>query len=213
MIASVSGELRKVLDDRVLLAVGPVVLEAMVCAADIAMLRDLVGTELTLHTALYIQGDASGGGSLEPRLLGFLKHDDKRFFEKFVTVKGIGPRKALKALAIPVGEIAMAIESRDARALIELPEIGRRLAETIIAELSGKVTEFATPLAAARNGAKIVSRGTRSEVEEDAIATLVQLGEKRADAELLLDRAKAGGTKPATASDFVKEMLRIRSSR
>jgi Holliday junction DNA helicase RuvA len=75
---------------------------------------------MTFHTLLYLQGDANGG-NLEPRLIGFLRREDKKFFEKFITVKGIGPKKALKALAVPVGEIAHAIESKDAKFLVELP--------------------------------------------------------------------------------------------
>src|SRR5262245_65553114 len=98
---------------------------------------------MTFHTLMYLQGDGSGG-NIEPRLIGFLRPADKKFFEKFITVKGIGPRKALKALALPVGEIAQAIESKDARFLTQLPEIGKRTAEQIVAELSGKVQDFAT---------------------------------------------------------------------
>ena len=51
--------------------------------------------------ALYPGDGDANGGNLEPRLIGFLRRDDKKFFEKFITVKGIGPKKALKALALP----------------------------------------------------------------------------------------------------------------
>src|SRR5215210_5074477 len=91
----------------------------------------------------YLQGD-SGGGNIEPRLIGFLRPEDKRFFEKFITVKGIGPKTALRALTVPVGEIAQAIESKETRFLVGLDGIGKRTAELIVAELSGKVKDFAT---------------------------------------------------------------------
>src|SRR5439155_21583335 len=86
----------------------------------------------------YIQGDASGG-SLEPRLIGFLRTQDKQFFEKFITVKGIGPKTALRALHVPAGEIAQAIEMKNSRFLSDLKGIGKRTAELMIAELSGKL--------------------------------------------------------------------------
>src|ERR1041385_6213986 len=149
MIASLTGTLAYVDDDRIHLQVGPVLYELLVPAADLNLLESGVGQEMTFHTPLYFQGDASGG-NIEPRLVGFLRREDKKFFEKFITVKGIGPRKALKALALPVGEIAHAIESRDARALTELPEIGKRTAEQIVAELAGKVKDFASALATSR---------------------------------------------------------------
>src|SRR5688500_9072135 len=141
MIASLTGSLRHVDDDRIHLQVGPILYELLVPAFDIDRLKDDIDLEMTFHTLLYIQGDANGG-NLEPRLLGFLRREDKKFFEKFITVKGIGPKKALKALALPVGEIAHAIESKDAKFLCTLPEIGKRTAETIVAELSGKVKDF-----------------------------------------------------------------------
>ncbi len=212
MIAALTGQLRKVEEDRVYLTVGPVVCELLIPAFDAEELRAIVGEELTLHTLFYLQGDASGG-SIEPRLLGFLRQDDLRFFEQFITVKGIGIKTALRALTVPVGEIAQAIESKDARFLVQLDGIGKRTAELIIAELGGKVREFASPMTATVRGAVTGSRGPRSEVEEDAIAALMQLGERRLDAEHLLDRAKSVNPKAEETQTLVREMLRLRTVR
>lgn len=218
MIASVAGTLEHVDEDRVLLRVGPIVYELLVPAADVERLRGLAGDDVTFHTLFYFEGDASGGGGLEPRLIGFMRPEDKRFFEKFTTVKGIGPKKALRALVAPVGEIARAIEEKDARALCQLPQIGKRLAELVIAELSGKVQAFATAAAdengrrgAGGGGAATMAR--RPPAEEDAIATLVALGERRGDAEALLERARPGAPAPHTTDTLVREMLRLRTVR
>ena len=64
-------------------------------------------------------------------------------------MKGIGPKKALKALILPTGEIAQAIETRNSRFLVELPQIGKRMAEQVIAELAG-TPKFATTLAGSK---------------------------------------------------------------
>lgn len=211
MICALTGTLRRVGADRIELAAGALLYELLVPAFDLAELHSCLGQEITFHTIFYLQGDA-GGGSIEPRLIGFVRSTDKRFFERFITVKGIGPRKALRALAIPVGQIAAAIESRDARLLVDLPEIGKRTAEQVIAELSGKVAEFAAPLD--RSAARAPAHGlTRSQVEEDAIAALVALGERRPDAEHLLDKAKATSTPAAATAPLVQEMLRLRGAR
>jgi len=48
--------------------------------------------------------------------------------------------------------------------------------------------------------------------EEDAIETLMALGERRADAEYLLDRARASNAKFTTTDALVREMLRVRAT-
>lgn len=209
MIASLTGTLAHVADDRIHLQAGPILYELLVPANDVGLLQAGIGEEMTFHTHFYLQGDASGG-QIEPRLVGFLRREDKKFFEKFITVKGIGPRRALKALAMPVGEIAHAIESKDAKALTQLPEIGKRTAEQIVAELSGKVKEFALSLPASRT----IGRPSRhTEAEEDAVQVLMALGERRVDAEQLLERARQSNGELKTADALSREMLRLRSAR
>jgi Holliday junction DNA helicase RuvA len=208
MIASITGQLHSLGDDRAFLRVGPILCEVMVPAADIGTLQTQLGGQLTFHTLLYLEGDSAGGNST-PRLLGFLRAEDKKFFELFITVKNIGPRKALRALAAPVAQIARAIEHKDTKFLVELPQIGKRIAEQIVAELSGKVESFVGP-AGALPGRAAAPASTRPQTEEDAISTLLALGEKRIDAEQLLERVKTADPNITTTNAFVREMLRIR---
>ena len=209
MISALTGELRQIGDDRVHVQVGPLLYEMLVPAADLERLQSAVGEQLTFHTLFYIEGDASGG-NLEPRLIGFLRPQDKAFFQLFITVKGIGPKKALKALVLPVGEIAQAIESKNSRFLVALPQIGKRMAEQVVAELAGKCAKFATPN---EGGQPTIAHRGRPQLEEDAIATLMALGERRLDAEALLDRARQATPTLNTTDAFVREMLRLRTSR
>ena len=167
------------------------------------------GLEVTLHTLLYIEGDPNRG-NLEPRLLGFTRPDDKKFFELFTEVKGIGPRKALKALSASVGEIAQAIESRDVRFLSKLDGIGKRTADLIVAQLAGKAGRFAGADAMpARAASAAPSR--HSQAEEDAIALIVSGGERRAEAEQLLARVKARNPELKETVSLWQEMLRLRA--
>lgn len=209
MISALTGDLTAVHDTTVSLRSGPFVFDILVPAADIESLRAQLDTEITFHTILYLEGTA-GGGNLDPKLIGFLRPDDKAFFNLFTTVKGIGPKTALRALSAPVGEIAQAIESKDTRALTQLNGIGKRTAELIIAELAGKVQKFAT----AHAGATIAGHNNRHTAnEEDALAAMTQLGERRADAERLLDRVKQTTTPPPKTTDaLLREMLRLRGS-
>src|SRR5216110_1793120 len=175
MISAISGELKRVEEDRVSLQCGPILYELMVPAADVTELQVNLGEQVTFHTIFYLEGDAARG-NLEPKLIGFLRADDRKFFELFTTVKGIGPKTALRALTVPVGQIAAAIESRDARFLVGLDGVGKRTAELIVAELSGKVGRFVTDRAAV-----VTPASQRSQAEEDAIALMVAGGERRSD--------------------------------
>lgn len=208
MISAITGELTGVEEDRIHLQVGPILYELLIPAADAPLLQAGTGQPMTFHTLMYFEGDPSGG-SLEPRLIGFLQAQDRQFFQKFITVKGIGPKKALKALIHPCGEIAAAIENRDTRFLVGLPTIGKRMAEQIIAELSGKVQQFVQP-----GAQRTIARATgRTPDEEDAIATLMALGDRRDTAEALLERAHQADPSLKTTQDLVQEMLRLRNVR
>ena len=209
MISALSGKLRRVDDDRIHLEAGAILYELLVPASSLTELQASLGEDLTLHTIFYLSGDPSRGG-LEPTLIGFLRPEDKQFFEAFTTVKGIGPRKALKALTTGTGEIAHAIESKDTRFLSGLDGIGKRMAEQIVAELSGKLEKFATGYGQ-KPGAAAPSR--RATHEEDAIAALTALGERRSDAEHFLDRVKQGNASLKTTDALLREMLRLRTVR
>ncbi len=210
MISSLTGELHRVGEGRIELRVGAITYELLVPAADLAELQSHVGQLLTFHTIFYLEGDAARG-NLEPRLLGFLRADDREFFQKFTTVKGIGPRTALRALSVPIGDIAQAIESKDARFLVQLDGIGKRTAELIVAELSGKVRKFAAGSYGVTPGGKVARPAT----EEDAIAALMALDDRlrRPEVETLVERAKQANPTLKTTDALLREMLRLRSAR
>ncbi len=83
----------------------------------------------------------------------------------------------------PAGEIADAIAAKDTKALVALPEIGKRTAETVVAELHGKVDEYVTGRAPGAAEEPELSVGA-----QEAIAVLVQLGERRSDAVARIER-------------------------
>ncbi|HPS52742.1 MAG TPA: OB-fold domain-containing protein, partial [Phycisphaerae bacterium] len=133
MIARISGRVEEVTSASVLIdSGGGLCYEVLVAACDVGRLASRLGQEVVLHTIHIIDGDPTRG-SLTPRLIGFLSQSDRAFFREFTKVKGIGVRKALRALVRPVAEIAAAIENKDNNALVALPEIGKRMAEQIIA--------------------------------------------------------------------------------
>jgi holliday junction DNA helicase RuvA len=209
MITSITGTVAGVHETQADLRVGPMTLSVLIAACDVGELESLVGRETTLYTLVYLEGDPNRG-NLEPRMIGFIRKRDRAFFEKFTTVKGIGPKTALKALTEPIGRVASAIENKDARLLTQLKGIGKRTAELIVAELSGKVGEFAT--GPTGSGVSLAGSRPRDTLSDDAITALVALGERRIDAEALFEKARA--LHPDGKTDqLVREMLRLRGGR
>lgn len=159
----------------------------------------------TLHTL----ESATQGASFVPRLIGFPHEADRRFFELFTTVKGLGAKRALKALTQPPAQVATWIAARDTRALQRLPEIGARLAETIVAELAGKTDAFAGSGSGAVASEVKPARSARpTGAMGDAVATLMALGDSAADAERRVDQALARlGPGPHAADVIVQAAL------
>jgi len=204
MIARITGKVQEISEKSAILSVGGgLCYEVLLPSCDISRLSSRLGQEVVLHTIHIIEGDPSRGQVI-PRLVGFTSEGDREFFNLFTKVKGIGIRKALRALVRPISEIASAIESGDARMLVSLPEIGKRPADTIIAELNGKVVDFAGPISDSVDEIQMPKAGT------EAIAALVQLGEKRSDAESLVERVLSVAPELDAPEEIIQQVYRLK---
>ncbi len=151
MITRVEGMLESVDGSQVVVAVGDTAYEISVPSADVGVLFGRVGGRVTLHTLHYLESQGQGA-SFWPKLIGFQSAKDRAFFELVTTVKGIGVRRALRALTIPFPRIAEAIVMKDLALLTSLPEIGRKTAETMVLELRDKVDAYAAASRSAVGG-------------------------------------------------------------
>lgn len=208
MIVRITGVVAEMLDDAVVLDRDGVGYEILVCAYALAELAAIRGRDVTLHTIEYYEG-SSAGGNLIPRMVGFLRPEERVFFNRFTKVKGMGVRKAIKALAQPIAQVAAAIESGDEAALGKLPGVGKRGASQIIAELRGKVTEFA--LAAPVTETEVTPEEEWTAELRDAMEILVALGEKRQDAQRWLERARQSESSTKPTDEWVRLAYRVRS--
>lgn len=208
MIRKIAGRLEAVEGLSVLVSLpgSGLTYEVLVPAYFSERLSLLVGRAVELITLEYLEGQGQGA-SFIPRIVGFATLHDRRFYELLTTVKGMGNRKALKAMAIEPGAFARAIAERDAKALQQLPEIGKRMAETVIAELTGKVDGFVS-----YEGVELKQRGPAMPEgpATEAVATLVALGESRADAERMVERATGKDARLATAEAIVAAAFSLR---
>ena len=144
MIAYLEGRLLKKDPDRILLLVNHVGYEVLVPAF---VMENLPGEGSDDLLALYIYFHQTER-TPRPVLIGFNRESEREFFELFISVETIGPLKAVKALTLPVEDIAAAIEDKDTAKLKKLAGIGDRVANKIVATLRGKTGRFGRPRAA-----------------------------------------------------------------
>ncbi|HEX9779749.1 MAG TPA: Holliday junction branch migration protein RuvA [bacterium] len=202
MISRIRGQVRELRDAQLLLDVQGIVYEILVAPSVLRgvseRLRD--GTELELVTFHYQQLDMGRG---TPILIGFLNEVEREFFVRFITVSGVGPKAALRALTQPIPAIAQAIDEGNIAFLRSLPGIGEQRAREIVAKLQGKVGKFAliqTPAAGAAAAA--------SGLEEEAVAVLVQLEYKKTEAKQMVRAAIERNPGLKTAEDVLNEVYR-----
>ena len=92
-----------------------------------------VGTEITVYTYTHIREDALD-------IFGFLTTEELSFFQKLISISGVGPRVALAILSThSPQDIVFAVLSGDAKKLSRAPGVGTKLAQRIILELKDKM--------------------------------------------------------------------------
>jgi Holliday junction DNA helicase RuvA len=144
----------------------------------------------------------------KPVLIGFNLEVEKEFFQHFISVEAIGPLKAIKAMDMPVREIARAIEEKNVAKLKNLKGIGNRTAQKIVATLEGKVGKFALI-----SKDKEPSSSTPAPIEnfEQLVLDVLvnQLGHKVTEARKLIAEALRRNTEIATPEELFEEVYRI----
>lgn len=189
-----------------------------------------LGKPITLYTIEFLESP-NQGSTFIPRLAGFLTRTDRAFFELLTSVQGIGPKKALKVLAMAPANIAAAIAEKDAKMLQALPEIGKKMSETIVLELSDKVERFlggaeahmapemvvvSKPAkgkkdSAADSAAAKAPAGVARALARDAVATLVSLGENPVAAVDWVERVMGQEVPPVAVDAVIAAVYRIKA--
>lgn len=139
MIGYLEGKLLKKDDERIMVLAGQVGYEVLLPAFVMDTFKHkAIGDQISVNV-YYHQTERQP----KPVLIGFNLEAEKEFFQTFISVEAIGPLKAIKAMNIPVRDIANAIESKDIHTLKSLKGIGDRTARKIVATLQGKMEKFA----------------------------------------------------------------------
>ncbi len=205
MIAKISGKVVEKGVNYLLIDVGGITYQVFLPVTVMQRLdtnltsQDNVGL-ITYH---YLHSEPSRS---TPVLIGFLNEIEKEFFEIFITVSGIGPRAALKALNQPISLIAKAIDEGDVNFLKSLPGIGQQRAKEIVAKLQNKVAKFGLIQDAKSH---VVTHVTK-DFEEESMAVLMQLGYKKPEAVVMIRKALEGKSGINSTEDMLNEVYKQR---
>jgi Holliday junction DNA helicase RuvA len=158
------------------------------------------GETVELHISYHVSANQP-----RPILVGFLREVEQEFFELFITVDGVGPSKAMKAIIHPIETIADAIERKDIALLRRLPGIGERTAEKIVAALRGKMGKYAL----LRTESPVAAAEAHEDFREEVIEVLTgQLGHRAAEARQMVERALQRNPAMASAEELFQEVYR-----
>ena len=206
MISRVSGIIEGKKDGSLVINMGGICYEVLIPLAVMSALEKETGLEgkVDLVTYHYYQMEPSRA---VPVLIGFQNEVEKEFFEKFISVSGVGPKAACKALAEPFSSIAGAIDSGDASFLRKLPGIGDQRARLIVAKLQGKVGKYGLIQDEFQ-----AERKEDEDIKSEALAVLLQLQYKKGEAEDMIRKALERAPDLNTAEDLLNEVYRERKA-
>ena len=144
-----------------------------------------VGAVTALHIFTVVREDLIA-------LFGFLEREEKRLFERLITVSGVGPKLAITILSgLSSERTVQAIRAQDHAQLTRIPGVGKKLAERLVVELKDKLDDFAAPPTPTTvQGAAV----------DDVLSALINLGYQRPAAEKAIQTTV--GKDAALAGDF-----------
>ena len=193
MIASLTGRVRALTTDRVVIDVNGVGYAVVVTPMTSTSLN--IGAEANLFTTMVVREDSL-------TLFGFIDEQSRLLFELVQTVSGIGPKVAMSILSVlSPSDLATAIAQENVAGIERVPGIGRKGAQRLILELKGKLNDLSPA------GDKIKHQAPW---REDLVSALVGLGYSSKEADGAISRVvsdiSAAGTDPAEIE--LSELLR-----
>lgn len=150
-----------------------------------------LGEQVTIRTFHLVREDAE-------MLFGFLDDTEKTVFTRLLTINGVGPRLALALLsALTAEQVVRAVRERNAVALTSVSGVGKKTAERVVLELTGKLDDLALAPSA---------MGQRAPAAEEALRALAALGVTQTDADRAV-RAAIQEKGALAAPDLIREAL------
>ena len=205
MIARISGKITEKGTNYLRIANAGITYEVMIPQTVMQRLDENVREDQTIELITYHYHQVEPSKST-PVLIGFFNEVEKEFFQAFITVSGIGPRAALKALNKPISLIAQAIDNGDIVFLKSLPGIGQQRAKEIVAKLQNKIGKFGL----IQDNVVSQQKDQIQHIEEEALAVLTQLQYKGQEAHAMIKKAREHNSHIKTTEELLNEVYKQR---
>lgn len=202
MISRIKGKLAKKEDSKITIELNGIFYDINVPRSVACRVTEENGSEVEL--VIYHYHNIDNNRSI-PVMIGFIEELEKDFFEKFISVSGIGPKAALKAFDKPIAAIAQAIEEGDLVFLKTLEGIGTQKAKQIIVTLQGKVGRFALIKIDGQ-----IKPLPKKEIIEEAKEVLKRLQYSSKEAEEMIKKVVEGNPQIDSAESLLNEIYRQR---
>jgi Holliday junction DNA helicase RuvA len=153
-----------------------------------------IGGRVSLQVYTHVREDAL-------QLFGFQDGTEKQIFLLLTAVSGIGPKLAINILSgIAAEDLARALKEGNQVRLVGIPGVGKKLAERMIVELKDKFMTLPS------EGPSSKPAESDSQLMQDAVSALVNLGYRKSEAENNVRAVLAQGEH--SLENVLKETLR-----
>lgn len=137
MLSYISGKIKNIEENSLTILVSGIGFEVAVLSKTIKGIK--TGDEIQLWTHLNVREDNLS-------LFGFKTKAELNSFKLLISVSGIGPKVAMKALEKATPEqLHLAILGEDKETLNSIPGIGKKTAERLLVELKSKIEKKDLP--------------------------------------------------------------------
>lgn len=156
------------------------------------------GQTITLHVHTNVKQDAIN-------LFGFYTVQERDLFQLMISVSGIGPKMSMNILSgISAQELLRAISGGNVGKLVNIPGVGKKMAERLILELKEKVIKKMMMEKSPADDQNQISEI----IMEDALSALVNLGYKSNVARDALDKVLRSSEEELGMDQLLKKTLK-----
>lgn len=192
MIATLSGIVKSLSPERVIIEVGGVGMNVLINSHTSSSLS--IGAPAHLYTSLVVREDSL-------TLFGFSDEPSRVVFELVQTVSGIGPKVALSILgALTPTELAHAVNTENISAIEKVPGIGKKGAQRMVLELKSKLSDFS-------HGGQRISH--QPVWREQLTSALISLGFSAKDSDEAINSVLSNVSQEEIASMELGDLLKL----
>jgi Holliday junction DNA helicase RuvA len=196
MIAHLTGELLKHGLDRLIVDVNGVGYEVSVPLGTQGRVKPREDGRVSLHIHTSVREDAI-------QLFGFATMEEKRTFDKLISVSGVGPKMALSVLSmLTPAELVAALEGNDVKALTKISGVGLKTAQRMILELKGRTDGLTLD-------AISPTQSPKSALLEDLRSALGNLGYKPETVDPIVEKLREKINDATKVDDLLREAFKL----